>query len=80
MLKVRKTGENGRGLEDEENCPFEAARVCPGTLSWLTSPEKCWYTGIFRDFPFLPTDDHPAIFFDVFVIYFYETSLNLTKG
>ena len=29
--KVRKTGENGRWLEDEENCPFEAARVCPGT-------------------------------------------------
>ena len=29
--KVRKTGENGRGLEDEENCPFEAARVCLGT-------------------------------------------------
>ena len=29
--KVMKTGENGRGLEDEENCPFEAARVCPGT-------------------------------------------------
>ena len=31
--KVWKTGENGRGLEDEENCPFEAARVCPGTYS-----------------------------------------------
>ena len=30
-IKVRKIGENGRGLEDEENCPFEAARVCPGT-------------------------------------------------
>ena len=37
--KVRKTGENGRGLEDEENCPFEAARVCPGTYRVLKTPK-----------------------------------------